>query len=382
MMQDTLSSLTAVFERIPEGRKAKGRIYPQWLILSLMTLAKLCGYHAYAEMARFVRNHPNLPLLLGFTRPDLPCDDTFRHTLKQLDSESLDEALAQWAQQELVALQASLDEPPSYSAYSADGKTLRGSRDELNGQKAAHLLSLVNQQYHTVIAQQQVAEKRNEISAAKTLFGNMSLAGMVITADALLTQKGLTAVIEQPQGRYLLVLKGNHQQAKELLAEVFREDLPPQAGTTGHQTSEVRKGWFEERSLELVPTSFAVEGFAGVKQVGRLTRYRYHKRSGKEMIETVYLITNLSPEEADAEQVLAWARGHWVIENNLHRTRDVQMQEDASRIRQGHAPRLLATLSNAVIGFLKRRGYDSVKKATEVFRANPSSALELITRAI
>jgi predicted transposase YbfD/YdcC len=144
----------------------------------------------------------------------------------------------------------------------------------------------------------------------------------------------------------------------------------------------VRRGWVEERRLELVPSNFAVEGFAGVKQVGRLTRYRYHKRSGKESLEMVYLITNLAPEEADAQQVLAWARGHWVIENNLHRSRDVLMNEDASRIRQGHAPRMLASLSNAIIGLLKRRGYDSLKQTAELLRAHPSSALELLTRAI
>lgn len=161
MHQNGVNSLKAVFERIPEGRKAKGRIYPQWLILSLMTLAKLCGYHSYAEMARFVRNHPDLLLLLGFARAELPCDDTFRYTLKQLDPEELDEALAQWARQELALLQVSPDDLPSYDAYAVDGKTLRGSRDEHRKQQAAHLLSLVNQRYHTAIAQQQVAAKRN-----------------------------------------------------------------------------------------------------------------------------------------------------------------------------------------------------------------------------
>ncbi len=144
----------------------------------------------------------------------------------------------------------------------------------------------------------------------------------------------------------------------------------------------MRKGWFEERHLELVPANFGVEGFAEVKQVGRLKRYRYHKRTGKETIETVYLITNLSEQEADAQKVLGWVRGHWTVENQVHRTRDVQMQEDASRVRQGQAPRVLAGLSNAVIGLLARRGYKSVKEAVELFRAKPSLALALISRAI
>ncbi len=141
----------------------------------------------------------------------------------------------------------------------------------------------------------------------------------------------------------------------------------------------MRKGWLEERSLQLVPTNFGVEGFAGVKQVGKLTRCRYHKRTRKETRETIYLITNLSPQEADAQKVLAWVRGHWTIENQVHRTRDVQMQEDASRIRQGQAARVLASLSNAIIGLLTRRGYTSVKQAVELFRAKPSLALNLIS---
>lgn len=230
-MQDTLSSLRAVFERIPEGRKAKGRLYPQSLILCLMTLSKLCGYHAYAEMARFVRNHPYLLPLLGFTRAEVPCNDTFRYTLKQLDVERYEQALSQWAQQELaeLAAQEETNDRSSFEAYAADGKTLRGSGDKLKGQKAVHLLSLVHQHYRTVIAHEQVAQKQSEVTAAKTLLSGMSLAGMVITADALLTQRGITALIEQRQGRYLLMIKGNHQQAQELLAEVFREDLPPSA---------------------------------------------------------------------------------------------------------------------------------------------------------
>ena len=158
--------------------------------------------------------------------------------------------------------------------------------------------------------------------------------------------------------------------------------FPPQPFTTTHQTSEVRKGWLEERHLALVLTGFAVEGFAGVQQVGKLTRYRYHKRTKKETTEMICLITNLSPQEADAKRVLAWVRGHWTIENQLHRTRDVQMREDASRIRQGQAARVLAGLSNAIIGLLTRRAHNSVKHTAEVFQAQPLLALALFTRVI
>lgn len=180
----------------------------------------------------------------------------------------------------------------------------------------------------------------------------------------------------RPSSCYRLVFKGNHRQAQELLAEAFREDLPPQAGSSEHHTSEVRKGWLEERRLELVPTNFGVEGFVGVKQVGKLTRYRYHKRKRQEFHETVYLITNLSPQEANVCQVLTWLRGHWAIEN-LHRTRDVQMKMPPESVRDISLP----CHAIAIIGLLKRRGHDSVKRATEQFQT-PTLALDLIARAI
>ncbi len=46
-----------------------------------------------------------------------------------------------------------------------------------------------------------------------------------------------------------------------------------------------------------------------------------------------------------------------------------------------NAPRVLAMLSNSIIGLLGRRGYSSVKKAVEQFRAKPTLALDLISCA-
>lgn len=99
----------------------------------------------------------------------------------------------------------------------------------------------MHQHYHTVIAQQQVAAKRNEIGAAKTLFTSMSLVGMVITADALLTQKGITSVIEQRGGAICWLSKGITDKLKNSSPRSSAR-TSPQAGSSEHHTSEVRKG--------------------------------------------------------------------------------------------------------------------------------------------
>lgn len=228
-MNRSLQSLKSALEQLEEGRKAKGRIYPQSLLLCLAVIAKLCGYHAYAEMARFVKRHPWLLPLLGFSRNELPCDDTFRYAFRHVNVDEVEAVLGEWATAELEALEEVevTEGAPSWQGHSLDGKTLRGSADKLLGQKATHLLALLQHKYHTVIAERLVDSKTNEIPVAKELLRNMNLLGMVITADALLTQRKLAAIIEEQRGRYLFILKANQSGAVELVSEVFRPDLPP-----------------------------------------------------------------------------------------------------------------------------------------------------------
>ena len=55
-------------------------------------------------------------------------------------------------------------------------------------------------------------------------------------------------------------------------------------------------------------------------------------------------------------------RGHWGIEA-LHHVRDVTYGEDASQIRTGNGPQVMATLRNLAIGILKLSGHPSIAAA-------------------
>lgn len=56
--------------------------------------------------------------------------------------------------------------------------------------------------------------------------------------------------------------------------------------------------------------------------------------------------------------VLEVVRGHWQIEKGLHYRRDITLGEDASQVRMGQAPHVLACLNNAVCGLAARAGMD------------------------
>ena len=63
----------------------------------------------------------------------------------------------------------------------------------------------------------------------------------------------------------------------------------------------------------------------------------------------VFGIASLGRERAGATELLKLTRQHWGIENGLHCRRDVSLREDASRVRRGAAPQVMAILRNLVI---------------------------------
>jgi len=87
----------------------------------------------------------------------------------------------------------------------------------------------------------------------------------------------------------------------------------------------------------------------------------------KESTETAYAITSLSPQQANARQLLNLSRNHWSIENSLHWVRDCTFGEDACQVKSGHGPQLLASLRNLSLSLLHRSG---VKKIAATLRSN------------
>jgi predicted transposase YbfD/YdcC len=113
----------------------------------------------------------------------------------------------------------------------------------------------------------------------------------------------------------------------------------------------------------------------GVAQVGQIESVV--EQDEKMSHETRYFITSAPRELADAGVLLTWARGHWSIENRSHYVRDVTLGEDASRIRKGCGPEIMAALRNAAIGFLRSTG---ATKIAETIRRNASQVRSLFTK--
>ena len=137
-------------------------------------------------------------------------------------------------------------------------------------------------------------------------------------------------------------------------------------------------GRLERRTLRTTTMLTLHQKWEGMKQAFEITRERTIK--GETTIEVVHGITSLSEKEADAERLMDITRGHWGIENGLHYVRDVTMGEDASRVRKGSAPQVMAALRNLVIFLvsLVAAPKESRPEVMQRMAARPSEALQAL----
>jgi hypothetical protein len=135
-------------------------------------------------------------------------------------------------------------------------------------------------------------------------------------------------------------------------------------------------GRLEKRTLRVTTVLTKGQDWAGLQQGFELTRERTIK--GVKTVEVVHGITSLSPERADAGRLEELMRGHWDIENGLHYKRDVTMGEDASRVRRGVAPQIMAGLRNGIIHVLSEVVAPSLAAAIRTMNNCLSQALSLL----
>ena len=142
------------------------------------------------------------------------------------------------------------------------------------------------------------------------------------------------------------------------------------AGNKGHGRSETRT---------LTSTTSLSDGYVdwpGLGQCFKLVRERTVR--GKTTSETVFGITSLKREQADAARLLKLVRQHWGIENRVFYVRDMSFGEDACRARTGAGPHVLSCLRNAAINLLNRAGMTNKAAALRRHAAHPDEALALI----
>ena len=126
-----------------------------------------------------------------------PHATTLARVLQLLDADALDQLAGAWAQS-LAPV----------AAIAIDGKEVRGAKN--GGGTRIHLLAGIDHTTGAVLVQQNVSEKHNEITYFKPLLeGIKNLQCVVISADALHTQREHAEYLHSRDAHYVLTVKAN-----------------------------------------------------------------------------------------------------------------------------------------------------------------------------
>ncbi|MBL9139011.1 MAG: hypothetical protein JNK85_24300 [Verrucomicrobiales bacterium] len=99
-----------------------------------------------------------------------------------------------------------------------------------------------------------------------------------------------------------------------------------------HLTVETGHGRIEWRGIEVREVIPSQMGFPPVAQVARVNRIR-ELGTGRQEVETIWIITSLTPTQANAARLLVLVRQYWTIENGTQYGLDVSGGEDRCRVR-------------------------------------------------
>ncbi|WP_327357970.1 ISAs1 family transposase [Streptomyces sp. NBC_01304] len=182
-------------------------------------------------------------------------------------------------------------DPARADTLAVDGKTARGSRTD--DSPAAHLLAAITGKGMTV-TQLRVPKKTNEITCFADLLAPFDLRGATVTADALHAQREHARfLVEDKQAHYALTVKRNQP---GLYAQLH--GLPWQQATAKYYDRTTGHGRKETRVVQALTVTDLGVDFPHAVQVARVVRHRTRTKTGKRSRETVYVITDLTSQQA------------------------------------------------------------------------------------
>jgi len=204
-----------ILRGVPDSRKRRGVRHQIESLLATAICAVLAGARSFTAMGEWAADQARETLeRLNSKRGKAPSERTYRRLFDRIDVEDLDRRTGQWIAEQ-QRLQAG-------AALAMDGKTVRGSGD--GDKPAIHLLSAIVHGSGAVVAQVAVESKTNEITRVEPLLEDLDIEGVVVTGDALLTQREIARhLVDDKHADYVFTAKDNQPTLKKDIADLFAE---------------------------------------------------------------------------------------------------------------------------------------------------------------
>lgn len=354
------ATLVQLMTQVPDPRHRRGRRHSLAVVLVIAVGAVTAGARSLTGIGEWAHD-VGADLLDQVHLPGaVPSEATIRRVIEALDAGVFSRLCGAWTRLRWKQVDGQ-------GVLAIDGKTVRRARNQ--GQSAPHLVAALTHDTGLVVGQVAIDAKSNEIPAMRDLLGLMDITGLVITADAMHTQRDTAEFITSRDADYVFTVKANQPGLRRILAGLPWQHVPAQRST------ERSHGRTATRTIKAVEAP-AQTGFPGARQA--LQVRRTVTRQGKRSVEIVYPICSRSMTQAAPATVAAWIRGHWAIEDRLHYVRDVTYDEDRCRVRTGSGAEVMAALRNLAISLLRLAGSHNIAQATRHTSRDVTRAAKLI----
>ena len=176
--------LQTYLNAIADHRRRQARSFDLGGILMVTVLAVLSDACSYRRVHSFVKSHfKKLKKLLGLSWKRVPSYAGIRRIIQGVSSVELEKTFRLYSAG-LTGVVAD-----NCVTLACDGKSLRGSFDNMQDKKMVQLLSVFAVHDRIILAHHEIDEKSNEIPAFQQLVGELGLTGKVFTLDAMHCQK-------------------------------------------------------------------------------------------------------------------------------------------------------------------------------------------------
>ena len=211
-----LSTVYEEFLRVPDFRRAQGRKHTIESVFAIVIAARLAGFESGIGAAQFAQalNQTELELIGAWFNPkteqyEPPSKSVIYRVLERADPAETETVLKRWSTPRLKL----------GSALAADGNRLRGANR--NGDGYFETATLVVHDTGLPVANHGFHEENGERAAIRALLEEVSLAGHVITLDALHTVRDTArSIVETHNADYLMTVKANGPETYETLSTI------------------------------------------------------------------------------------------------------------------------------------------------------------------
>jgi len=331
---NNINNFLHIFSKVNDSR-VKGRCkYKLDRLLIIVFLAKLTGNGSNAlEIEEFCHIRKEMLQRYDILLDDnIPSHDTFRRLFMILDYDSLKEVFID----SLSAFFKKIEKKdPSnskkVSLLSIDGKEFRGSGRKDNTKTPSRNLATLNvyNASNGICLESEVIEvKESEIDVSRQILKDFDLNKVLLTADALHCQKKTAELVIEKGGDYLFTVKDNQASLKE--------DILSRTKTSKAIVKKDKRTFIFKRLTKDYDNEFPYSKMY-IKTINNTNNE-----------ELCFISSSIS-----RQLIIDGINSRWSIESDLHKYKDLILDEDYVRYRNNKAIKNLALINNIILVLLK-----------------------------